>query len=348
MNRKIRIGIMGMTHGHLWGHLRDLKESEVGELVAAADPNPPLIEKIQSEYNCSQTFQSYRDMLEKVKLDVVYVFADNATSVDLVEMAVKKGLHVMVEKPMAATLAGADRMLAAARKNNVLLMINWPNMWNAKLQQAFVLTRAGEIGRITGVKYRAAHAGPKEIGCSPYFYRWLFDKKLNGGGALIDYCCYGAAIARYLLGQPSRIVGVTGRLDKDYITVEDNAVIIMQWSRAISITEASWTEIGELTSYATIIYGTKGTIVSESGEEGELRLATQQHRKGILLDVPEPKEELKNATNYFLSCINKNLSIEGLCSPEVGRDAQEILEAGLISAAKETAISLPLPIFPAV
>jgi len=106
----------------------------------------------------------------------------------------------------------------------------------------------------------------------------------------------------------------------------------MQWSRAISITEASWTEIGELTSYATIIYGTKCTIVSESGEEGELRLATQQHRKGILLDVPEPKEELKNATNYFLSCINKNLSIEGLCSPEVGRDAQEILEAGLISA----------------
>lgn len=344
MADKLRIGILGLTHDHIWGNLDDLVKSTQGELAAAADPNPELLEKIRSTHNCPQVFESYETMLSEVELDAVYVYSDNATGAELAEVAAEQGLHVMVEKPMASTLAGADRMLAAARREGVQLMVNWPFAWWPGLQHAMNLAQSGRIGKLFSVKYRSAHAGPKELGCTPYFYNWLYDADLNGAGALMDYCCYGTALARYLLGRPSRVTGVADRLQKDYITLDDNAVIIMQWPGAMAISEASWTQIGHLTSYIAVIYGSEGTLVVEPGVNGRLLLATREQEDGVELEVPSLPAEMQNATAYFLSRIVAGQPMEGLCSAEVGRDAQEILEAGLLSATSGTAVSIPLPI----
>ncbi|GIV78940.1 MAG: hypothetical protein KatS3mg050_3334 [Litorilinea sp.] len=258
MADKLRVGVLGLTHDHIWGNLRDLNASPLGELVAAADPNQELLDKVQAEHGAGQVFLSYEEMLDSVELDAVYVFSDNATGAELAVMAAERGLHVMVEKPMAADLEGAVQMLAAARQAGVKLMVNWPFAWWPQLQKALEMARSGAIGQVFSTKYRSAHAGPKELGCTPYFYNWLHDADLNGAGALMDYCCYGAALARTVLGQPSRVTGVVGHLLKDYVTVDDNAVIVMQWPRAIAITEASWTQIGHLTSYVAVLYGSEG------------------------------------------------------------------------------------------
>ena len=343
MPTPIRVGILGLTHDHIWGNLNDLTTSSMGKLVAAADPNGPLLEKIRDEYGCGQVFESYETMLEEVELDAVYVYGDNKTGAELAVMAAERGLDIMVEKPMASTLAGAVAMVAAALANDVKLMINWPFAWNPAFQKATDMALGGQIGQIFETKYRSAHAGPKELGCTPYFYNWLHDADLNGAGALMDYACYGAALARHVLGQPSRVTGVAGHLLKDYITLEDNAVILMQWPWAMAVTEASWTQIGNLTSYETIIYGSEGTLFVE--RSGRLLLATREHDEGRVVDVPEPSAELRNATAYFLHNIANDLPVEGICSPAVGRDAQEILEAGLLSATHGEAISLPLPIY---
>jgi predicted dehydrogenase len=341
--KKLRVGVLGMTHDHVWGNLADLNKSNWGELVAAADPNEELCEKVKKEHQCPELFADYQEMLDSVKLDAVYVFGDNATGADLTEMAAERGLHVLIEKPMAADLNGATRMLAAARKAGVTLMINWPFAWLPQLQKAMRMAHAGEIGQLFQTKYRSAHAGPKELGCTPYFYNWLYDASLNGAGALMDYCCYGAALARYMLGQPSRVMGMAGHCLKDYITLDDNAVIVMQWPRALAITEASWTQIGHLTSYFATIYGSDGTLLVEPGKKGRLLLATRKHEDGIEVACDPLPEEMSCATNYFLSRITQGKPVEGLCSPEVSRDAQEILEAGLISARDGAAVSLPLP-----
>ncbi len=339
----IRIGILGLTHDHIWGNLDDLNNTSTGKLVAAADPNGPLLEKIRDEYGCGQVFDSYESMLDEAGLDAVYVYGDNKTGAELTVMAAERGLHVMVEKPMASTLEGAVTMVAAAEANGVKLMINWPFAWNPAFQKATAMALGGEIGTVFETKYRSAHAGPKELGCTPYFYNWLHDAELNGAGALMDYACYGAALARYVLGQPSRVTGVAGQLLKDYITLEDNAVILMQWPRAMAVSEASWSQIGDLTSYETIIYGSEGTLFVE--RSGRLLLATREHGEGVAVDVPEPPVEAASASAYFLHCIANDLPIEGICSAAVGRDAQEILEAGLLSATYGEAVSLPLPVY---
>jgi predicted dehydrogenase len=343
--QKLRVGVLGMTHDHIWGNLADLKQSSLGELVAAADPNEELLAKAQQDYACPAIFEDYEEMLEETELDAVYIFGDNATGTELTILAAEYGLHVLIEKPMAANLDGANRMLAAVHQADVTLMVNWPFAWWPQLQKAMAMAKGGEIGPLFQTKYRSAHAGPKELGCTPYFYNWLYDPELNGAGALMDYCCYGAALARTVLGQPSRVTGVVGHCLKDYVTVDDNAVIVMQWPRAIAVTEASWTQIGHLTSYVATIYGGDGTLHVEPGNKGRLLLATREHEDGVEVKVELLPADRNNATNYFLSRISQGLPIEGLCSAEVSRDAQEILEAGLRSASEGKAISLPLSIY---
>lgn len=345
MAQSIRVGVLGLTHDHVWGNLRDLVKSARGTLVGVADPNPELLDRIRREYSGVQVFEQAAALLDAVELDAVYIYGDNAGGVELAELAAGRGLHMMVEKPMAADLAGADRMLAAARSAGVTLMVNWPNAWLPQLQHGLHLAQSGAIGTVFGTRYRSAHEGPKEIGCSPYFYGWLYDAERNGAGALMDYCCYGAALARTVLGQPSQVTAMVGRLVKEYVTVDDNAVIVMQWPQAMAVTEASWTQIGHLTSYTAVIYGSEGTLVIEPGKNGRLLLATRDQPDGAAVEVPAPAEEWHSATAYFLSRIEGGLPVEGMCNARVSRDAQEILEAGLLAATEGHAVALPLPIY---
>ena len=108
----------------------------------------------------------------------------------------------------------------------------------------------------------------------------------------------------------------------------------------MAVSEASWTQIGHLTSYETVIYGSEGTLFVE--REGRVLLASAKHEDGTEIDVPQSPPEQSSASAYFLHCISNDLPIEGMCSAEVGVDAQEILEAGLISAKTGQAVSLPL------
>src|SRR6202008_5141640 len=96
--------------------------------------------------------------------------------------ALGRGLPVMVEKPRAADLAGAEALLAAARRANLPLMVNWPTAWRPALRHGLALAAAGEVGEPVQLSHRGGHAGPREFGCSPQFVEWLYDPHRNGGG----------------------------------------------------------------------------------------------------------------------------------------------------------------------
>lgn len=342
MSHTYRIGVLGLTHDHVWRVLEQLAADTGGKLVAGADPNQPLLNRLNDSFGCA-TYKSAEELFDRERLDAVYVFADNRTGAELGIAAATRGLHILLEKPMAADLAGADQLLAAARRHDVRLMVNWPFAWSPQLQTALRLARAGEIGEVWQVKYRAAHQGPKEHGCSPFFYDWLYDERLNGAGALMDYCCYGAVLARVVLGVPSRVTGFAGRLQKEYINVDDNALVVMTYPRGMAIAEASWTQIGNLTSYVTVIYGSSGTLVVEPGPNGRLLRASEAHPDGRELEVASLEPHLAKASDHFLWALASGASFTDLCQDRIARDAQEILQAGIISARRGSEVSLPLP-----
>jgi predicted dehydrogenase len=328
MPQTYRVGVAGLIHDHVWGMLRWWKELEEGQLVAAADPNPPLLEKVRAETGIERTYASYEELLDREDLDLLLVATDNAGTADIVEAAAAKGVHVISEKPMSATLEQADRMVAACRRANVQLMINWPTAWNAAIQTVDRLVREGTIGVPHKVKYLAAHQGPKEIGCSPYFYGWLYDAERNGAGALMDYCCYGADLAAHWLGRPESVVGITGTLLKEDFPVEDNAIILMKYPKAFGVAEASWTQQASDGSANPSVFGSTGTLSVVGGRVRLGRLGRDP--EWIEPDSPAPGK--RNGAEYLISCLKSGAPVEGLCSAETSRTAQEILQRGLESA----------------
>jgi len=342
MPEKLRIGVLGLTHDHIWGELNCVESCPDAEIVSAADAHAPLLTRVEQLIGCPVCDNPRKMLDEQTTINAVWLFSDNAANVGLAELAAARGLHIMTEKPMAHSLAGADRMLAAAKKNNVRLMINWPFAWWPQMQHALAIAQSGEIGDIWQVKYRAAHEGPRELGCSGYFCDWLYDADRNGGGAMMDYCCYGALLARVLLGVPARVYGTRGRLCKEDITVEDNGMIVMSYPKAIAVSEGSWTQIGKLSSYVTMIYGTKGTLMVEPRHGGRLLRATSDEPDGVEVDVPALPSHLQNSCAHFVHSITTAEPFMPLCEENNCRDAQEILEAGLRSADQGSEVTIPI------
>src|SRR5205823_12027933 len=167
----------------------------------------------------------------------------------------------------------------------IYLMINWPTAWSRSINLAYALVREGRTGTPFYVKYHAGHEGPREMGCSEYFWGWLYDAEKNGPGALMDYCCYGANLSCYFLGKPRSVTGAGGRFVKDYDIPLDNAILLLQYPTAIGMAEASWTQIGHPPHYELVVMGSAGSIVALSGES-YLTLVTAGALQGERVEAP--------------------------------------------------------------
>ena len=293
-----RFGIIGLSHDHVWDVLPELKENEQAELIAACSLQRPLLDRAAKEYGV-QIYTDSQEMAASEQLDAVLIYGNNRSGAEEGKKALERGWHVLIEKPLAANLAGADELLQAADTTGKRLMVNWPIAWWPQVQHALALAQSGEIGEVWQVRYRAAHQGPKEMGASEHFCDWLYDPNRNGGGALLDYCCYGAVLSRVLLGRPRSVTAVAGQLLKTDLDAEDNAVLLMQYPKAICIAEASWTQIDKMTHYRTIIYGSEGTLLAEP-ENGRLLKATKEQPEGFEIEVPELAAHQRQPIAHFL------------------------------------------------
>ncbi len=325
---KIKVGAAGLIHDHVWKILKEFRMIRGVEVACAADMNEPLLERVR-EYGVKSTYKSYEEMLGKEDLDAVIVYTENSRHAEVTELAAERGVHVMVEKPMAANLEQAQRMFRAAMKSGIKLMINYPAAWYPAIRYAYKLASEGSIGRVYQVRYRAAHEGPKEIGCSKYFYEWLYDERLNGAGAFMDFCCYGANMCRWILGVPEKAVAFGGTYVRDYLAVEDNAVLLMGYERALGISEASWSQIGEgiPPKHTLIMNGGEGVIAARH----KVRIYTSEGKGWTVMDPPALEEGYRNGPEHFITCIREDKQPESIVSPSYNRDAQAILEAGLKS-----------------
>lgn len=338
MAKTYRVGIAAMVHDHVWGELQHWSKLPNVELVAAGDVNEDLRARIKEQYNVPNVYNSWQEMVEQEELDIVQAASENNVCADIVEACAAKGIHVISEKPMSATLEQANRMVAAANEANIQLMINWPTAWNPAIQEMERRILAGEIGNLYYFKQRSAHNGPKEIGCDPHFWGWLYDEEKNGAGALMDYCCYSADMCARFLGLPSQVTGFRGVFVKDYPVPDDNAIILMKYPHAFGVAEACWTQ---KVSYATnnpVAYGTEGSIAIS----GSKLIIQRPDKDTETIDAPATQEPHRSGPEYLLHCLETGAPIEGFCSASVSRDAQEILEAGKRAADSGQTMNLPL------
>lgn len=351
-DRPTRLGFVSAAHLHLGGLLRAAYECPEANIVGLAEPDDELRSYLAGQFSGLPVYRSADELYEKGRPEAIITCADNHAAADLVVDAAERGVHVMKEKPMAADLALADRMATTAARRGIRLMINWPTNWQAAIHRAKGLIDEGAIGQVWQVHYRAGHGGPpKDYAArgpvSRVGWGWLVDRHQNGGGAFIDFCSYGAALSRWLMGQPSRVLALGGRYAKDFFSVEDNAILILGYPKGHSVCEGTWTQPATPVQIPLLIYGTEGTIAVTGSHE--LAVATRPALGSAAetrnLTCPALPDHFRSGPAYFIHQIRANQPFEGLVSVEISRDAQEILQAGIASMASGREVGLPLKAF---
>ncbi len=241
----VRMVVIGMTHGHVpW--ILDLKGRTDLKVVGYYEPNREMALRYAKRYGFdpSLIYDDLGKMLDEVKPEAAVAFGSIAAHLEAVEACAPRKIHVMVEKPLATNLKDALRMEALAHKHQIHLLTNYETSWYPTTVKSYELVNdSSAIGKIRKVVVHDGHQGPKEIGVNAEFFAWLTDPMLNGGGALIDFGCYGANLMTYLMKgeQPVSVTAVTRQYKPEiYPRVDDDATIIVDYRDAQCLIQASW------------------------------------------------------------------------------------------------------------
>jgi predicted dehydrogenase len=319
-----KLGVAGLIHQHVWGLIDTWAAVDDVELTAVAD-STRLLDKARDRFQTAYT--DWQEMLDKEQLDALIVTSNNVESAEITVQALGKGIPCMVEKAMAASAADADRMLAAQKSSGKLLMINWPVAWWPVLHQMKGEIDKGGIGPVFHFRIRLGHWGPKEIGCDPEFVEWLYDEKLNGGGAIADFCGYGAVLCRALFGMPESVYCVRDNYTKDYEISDDYAICILKYPKMNAMCEGTWATWGLDNSPSPLVYGKTGTLAVYE----EKRLV--RHTPGQMEEIEVIPLEVATPAKYFLECLRTGKEPEGILNANNSADACRIIDAAKRSAA---------------
>lgn len=271
----LRIGVAGLTHTHVhWL----LGREDIGdiEIVGIAEPNEALARRYadQHGYDMNLVYFSLEEMIEKTKPEAVTAFGTIYQHLEVVQTCAPLGIHVMVEKPLAVSMDHARQMAELARKHNIHLLTNYETTWYPSNHKANELVTQNAIGALRKVIVRDGHKGPKKIGVNEEFLEWLTDPIANGGGALMDFGCYGANLMTWITqGQkPLTVTAVAQQLQpENNPKVEDDATIILTYKNCGAILEPSWNwPIGRKDME---LYGETGAIFAPNSNELVMRLS---------------------------------------------------------------------------
>src|SRR3989454_7404525 len=263
---KTRIAIIGLDHDHVWGLLKDIAGEPGADLIAIADTHPELVSKAKTQVSATVKFYSeYVRMLDEAKPEAVIVTTENDRHLEILRECAKRHIHYSTEKPMATNAADAREMERLASQAGIKLMVNYWNAWVAASHDLFHRVKDGQVGAVQKIIVQYGHAGPKEIGVSEYFADWLYDPVKNGGGAIMDFGCYGAEWALWLKGRPTGVQAIAPKFKgSQHNKVDDDATILLEYPDATVIIEASWNwphSMGQVQ-----VFGPKGSFLATPNE----------------------------------------------------------------------------------
>jgi predicted dehydrogenase len=339
----LRVGIVGLVHGHVHGFLDQSRHSSEIEIVGVAEPDASLLSQAGARYGFDRSilFADLDEMLQKVHPQAVLVYTNTYDHRRVVEICARRGVPVMMEKPLAVSLEDAQAIEKAARTGKIQVLVNYETSWYRSNHAAYGLVHEGALGDVRKVVVHDGHYGPKEIGVEPEFLAWLTDPKLNGAGALFDFGCYGADLMTWLMNgeRPQTVTAVTQRIKPEiYSRVDDEATIILTYPKAQAIIQASWNWPFDRKDME--VYGQKGYVITVRRDDIRIRRGgNDSHEEQVAAKpVPAPYD---NSLSYVRAVILDGAKPDGLSSLDTNVTVTEILDAARRSAASGTTIPLP-------
>ena len=340
----VRIAIVGLVHGHAGGFLPRALASHEIQLVGIVEPDQKLCARYARQFKLSTNlfFQNLDALLTKTNVQAVATFTSTFDHRRVVEECAPHGIHVMMEKPLAVSMEHARAMAAAAKKGGIQLIVNYETSWYPANHAAYDLVCTEKaIGDIRKIVVHDGHLGPKEIGCGPEFLNWLTDPVLNGGGAMMDFGCYGADLMTWLMqGQrPTSVFAVTQHIKPEvYPKVEDEGTIVVTYPKAQGIIQASWN--WPYNRKDMEIYCQHGYVLAPRSDSLRV-LKGDQVEKEISVTPPALTGVNGDSIPYLAAVVRGEIQPSGLSSLAVNLVVTEILDAARESAATGRRIDLP-------
>ena len=341
---QVRIGIDGLTHDHIHGLLRDFDKRDDIQIVGIAEKNKALIQRLAEQYgfDTSIVYDDLATMIDATHPQGVVAFNSIYEHLNTVEVCAPKGIHVMVEKPLAVNSKHAKKMADLAKKHNIHLLTNYETTWYPAHYKAYEMAISKpEIGAINKVLINDGHKGPVEIGCSEEFLAWLTDPVLNGGGAVVDFSCYGANLMTWLMRneKPIAVTAVLQQIKpKVYPKVDDMASILLVYPKAQAVIQGSWNWPVDRKDLE--IYGKNGYVKVFNENDLEYRLTREL--PVVNEKITEFPTNAKEPFSYFADVISGKTIVNptDLSSLENNLIVVEILDAAKESAKKGKTIRL--------
>lgn len=340
----LRVGVIGLVHTHVHWILGRENRGDI-EIVGIAEPNRELAQRYaeQHGYSMDIVYPTIEEMLEKTKPEAVLAFNTIYGHLEAVEKCAPKGIHVMVEKPLAVSLEHARKMETLARQHGIQLLTNYETSWYGSNHTAkqLIESEAQTFGPVRKIVVHDGHPGPIEIGCNPEFLEWLTDPVLNGGGALTDFGCYGANLSTWLMNgqKPESVVAVTQQIKPHlYPKVDDEATIILRYPEAQAILQASWN--WNYNRKDMEVYCRSGYVLCPN--RNELKIMRAEKEGAVSQKTEAPKPPFDDPFSYLEAVVRGKITLapSDLSALENNMTVMEILEAAKISAKEGRRVEL--------
>ena len=300
-------------------HATAAKAQKGVELTALVEKFSEKATILVQKFRIKNQYETVEQMLKAGGVEALVIGTPNYLHAPQAIAALKAGVHVMVEKPMAMNAREAEKMIEASEKSGAKLMV--AHCWRFDEDVLWLKRESRKLGRIIRTKGYGVHThwGPGG---------WFTQKKLAGGGAMADMGIHALDTARFLLCDP-KPVSVYAKIGTYYkdLDVDDTGIMIVEWDNgATSYVESGWWQPhSDGPAAATQMYGTQGF-----GQlfPTQLELPNVKTQKIDLIGLEFPRQEhgpqsmYDAQIAYFINCIRRNKTpvpggLEGLMNMKV-------------------------------
>lgn len=266
----VSVGFIGLCHLHPRSYMPLFEAVEGIRVAAVADENDAVLGAFTRDFPV-RGYADWREMIDRERLDLAAIFLPHAACPEAAIACAERGIHVLVEKPMAASAAGVERMIAAARQAGVVLTTAYCWRYHPVAREMKRLVQEGVLGRIVGGTGRCA-AGRLQRYLDGNA-GWMLARALSGGGPMINLGVHWIDLFRWMLeDEVVEVLGKNVRVNEEY-DIEDNSFALLTFSRgAVVALDISYTVPDAYPHGRDLLLslrGTGGTLAWAPAYEGE-------------------------------------------------------------------------------
>ncbi len=357
MSQHFRVAGISFEHMHMGDNLRMAADHSACQVVGLCDVDRSRMLAAQRDLQLpdDSLYADWQHCIEACRPDLLILCPATGDHATWVERLAPFGLPLLVEKPMAASLADADRMIAACQQHDVVLAINWPIVWVPAHRTAKRLVDEGRIGKVIEVHHYGGNRGPLwhtagkvEITAAEVERQkpnsWFYQRD-KGGGSMLDYLGYGATLGTWFMdgARPLEVTSVTDGATG--LEVDEHSITVARYEFGLSKFETRWGTYTDPWTHQPqprcgfVLVGTAGTI-SSFDYAPTVHMQDAEHPAGRDIPVDTLTAPTQNPLQYVVDRLQRGVPIEGPLSPAISRIGQQIVDTALHSALEKRTLPL--------